>query len=170
MNHKPFRAVLVAAALAIGLVGCGHAGTAAEPTAGVSGESTAQSGPGVDVPKIWATNPLPDCPDVAADNNFPDPQPGVEIPTKETVAAALKDVQSPASEEWVHTELGWVTQNLLSVRSSILSTSVVEQASVGRTETRGFNRYMKHVIVELQAGHNIPDASLDPLYPEVCAA
>ena len=158
--------LLAVLALTAGIVGCGHATTVAEPSAAVV-SSTARTVPMVDVSAIWAESPLPNCPRWIHNNSADvDDIPGVDMPSHKSVAAALAGVKSPADETWVREELGWVTQHLIKVRKSIRDSS--DPAATGEDDSLGFDRYVKHVRAELEAGQNVPDATLDNAYPDGC--
>ncbi|BBZ83261.1 Uncharacterised protein [Mycobacteroides abscessus] len=158
---------LVALALTFGVgasgIGCSASGT---PTAPQSSTISTTAAPNlVDVAAVWQTEPLPDCPKPPIVFNGAVP-PGLSLPDKASVARELRGVKSPASEGWVRTKLGWVTQELASTRADIIS----DPSSAGApAESERFSQYVGHVKAELEAGHDIPDSELDGRFPEGCA-
>ncbi|BBY56159.1 hypothetical protein H7J07_06740 [Mycobacterium koreense] len=118
----------------------------------------------VDVAAVWGEHPLPPCDRVIVDNNLAAP-PGVEMPSFESVAHELAGVKSPASDEWVRTKLGWVTQWLIQVRTAI---STAADPLVGRASSHQFDKYINHTKQELENGHDIPDSAINARYPEGC--
>lgn len=156
---------LVALALTFGVgasgIGCSASGT---PTAPQSSTISTTAAPNlVDVAAVWQTEPLPDCPKPPIVFNGSVP-PGLSLPDKTSVARELQGVKSPASESWVRTKLGWVTQELASTRADIIS-----DPGVGAKEqSEMFVEWVTHVREELREGHDIP-SELDGAYPEECS-
>lgn len=118
----------------------------------------------VDVSAVWATEPLPDCPKPPIVFNGYAPQ-GIALPDKASVAKQLAGVRSPATETWVRTKLGWVTQALAITRADISDNPTATDAN--KAEGKGFERYVAHVKSELLDGHDITDP-VDGDYPEGC--
>ncbi|RIS81302.1 hypothetical protein D2E44_14685 [Mycobacteroides abscessus] len=116
----------------------------------------------VDVSAVWATHPMPDCPRVVKGNATSSP--GIVLPSDEAVAQQLAGVQSPASEGWVRTKLGWVTMWLAQTRAGIIASP---GPNVAATNKR-FGQYVERIRTELQAGKDIPDPDLDGRFPEGC--
>ncbi|MBV6362617.1 hypothetical protein HZD78_21975 [Mycobacteroides chelonae] len=155
----------LALALGVSVVGCSSHPTTPSASSGMgeSSSSTAQARPLVDVAAVWATHPMPDCPKPPIQRNGGAVPAGIELPTESTVSEILGDVKSPASEAWVRTKLGWVTQWLLKTRADI-----VTDPGVGAdAQSKMFSDYVSHVRDELQAGRNI-ERELDGSYPEEC--
>ncbi len=171
MNRKTIRAALAGLALAVGLTACGHAGTTvAEPgQVGVSATSqtTAEhTGPLVDVSSIWADNPLPNCPKLRHANPIAAP-PGLEVPDHQTVGEQIAGVKSPASEAWVRSKLSWLNVWL----DRTIADLVHHASDSGRGNAsvrKSFDRYTQHVRQELVEGRDIPDATLDNIFPQKC--
>ncbi|MBN7483191.1 hypothetical protein [Mycobacteroides abscessus] len=161
---RAMKLVGLALALSVGTVGCSSHPTT--PTVSSSaGESSvsASARQMVDVSQVWATHPLPDCPKPPIERNGGAVPAGIELPTESTVSEILGDVKSPASEAWVRTKLGWVTQWLLKTRADIIT-----DPGVGAdAQSKMFSDYVSHVRDELQAGRNI-ERELDGSYPEEC--
>ncbi|MBN7434249.1 hypothetical protein I3U64_17815 [Mycobacteroides abscessus subsp. abscessus] len=82
------------------------------------------------------------------------------------MAQQLAGVQSPASEVWVRTKLGWVTKWLAQTRADIIPDPSTPGA---RAEGKRFGQYVEHVRDELEAGHDISKPDLDGRFPEGCA-
>lgn len=156
-------AVLTIAA-SVGLVGCSS--HPAPSVSNVSGQasSSASAQPLVDVEKVWASHPLPDCPKPPLKRNDGQVPAGLELPTESTVSDILGDVKSPAPEAWVRAKLGWVTQELLATRADIVDADTPGDSSM----LNGFKQYVRHVRDELLAGQAI-SASIDKTYPEGCS-
>ncbi|SKU12397.1 MULTISPECIES: hypothetical protein [Mycobacteroides] len=142
-------------------IGCSGAST---PTAPLSSTiSTSAAHEMVDVSAVWQTEPLPDCPKPPIVFNGSVP-PGLSLPDKASVARQLAGVKSPASEEWVRTKLGWVTQELAATRADLIS-----DPGVGAKEqSEMFVEWVTHVREELRDGHDIA-SDLDGAFPEGCA-
>lgn len=142
-------------------IGCSGAST---PTAPLSSTiSTSAAHEMVDVEQVWQTEPLPACPKPLIVFNGSVP-PGLSLPDKASVARQLAGVKSPASEGWVRTKLGWVTQWLAKARADIIS----DPASAGSAaEKKTFDLYVKHVGDELREGQD-SSSPTDSIYPEGC--
>lgn len=153
----------IAASVSLGVVGCSTHPTSPSASSGTGKSSvSAEARNMVDVSAIWATHPMPPCPRVIVGNQTAPA--GLDLPSDETVAAQLRGVQSPATESWVRTKLGWVTQELAATRADIIS-----DPGVGAdAQAIQFGQYVSHVRAELQAGQDIPD-TIDKTYPEGCA-
>lgn len=151
-------------ALGVGLVGCSsHPTTPSGASGAGQASSSAQARPLVDVSAVWASHPLPDCPKPPIQRNGGAVPTGIELPTEKTVSDIIGDAKSPASEAWVRTKLGWVTQWLLKTRADIIT-----DPGVGAdAQSKMFSDYVSHVRDELQAGRNI-ERELDGSYPEEC--
>ncbi|MBN7524323.1 hypothetical protein I3U46_08390 [Mycobacteroides abscessus subsp. massiliense] len=164
-QSRPGTKVLVSLAIAlsvsIGVVGCVVHPTT--PTGSSTISTTAPSQPLVDVERVWQSEPLPDCPKPPVIFNGAVP-PGLSLPDKASVARQLAGVKSPASEGWVRTKLGWVTQWLAQTRAGIIDHP---DSPAVKANIAGFNSYVKHVGSELTAGHDIQD-SIYETYPEGC--
>ncbi|MDQ8118514.1 hypothetical protein [Mycobacteroides abscessus] len=164
-QYRPGTKVLVslfaASVVALGVVGCSPHPTT--PT-GAGETSTSAARNLVDVAAVWQTEPLPDCPKPPIVFNGSVP-PGLSLPDKASVARQLAGVKSPASEGWVRTKLGWLTQELASTRAGIIDTGGTDGA---RAQAKDFQLYVEHVRAELQAGKDIP-SDLDSTFPEGCA-
>ncbi|WP_157931798.1 hypothetical protein [Mycobacteroides abscessus] len=170
MNNTQSRpcAMKLAALVIATTVGTGTVGCSAHPTPSVSssaGEtsSSAAARTMVDVEAVWQTEPLPDCPKPPIVFNGDAPQ-GITLPDKASVAKELAGAKSPATETWVRTKLGWVTQNLAKTRADIIEANMPSDSSM----KDGFRDYVVHVRTELIAGKDIPD-DLDGIFPEGCA-
>lgn len=156
---------LTALVLALGVgasaIGCS---TPSTPTAPLSSTiSTSAAHVLVDVPAVWQSEPLPDCPKPPIVFNGSVPL-GLSLPDKASVARQLAGVKSPASEGWVRTKLGWVTQWLAKVRADIIS----DPGSAGSAaEKKTFDLYVKHVGDELREGQD-SSSPTDSIYPEGC--
>lgn len=160
------RLVVLALTFGVGAstIGCSQHSTITAASSTTSSPSTAVQ-PMVDVEKVWQSEPLPDCPKPPVVYNGDAPQ-GLSLPSKATVADQLRGAQSPASERWVRTKLGWVTSWLAQTRADIIS----DPSTLGaRAESKQFGQYVEHVRDELQAGHDIPKHDLDGRFPEGCA-
>ncbi|MDO3103014.1 hypothetical protein [Mycobacteroides abscessus] len=118
----------------------------------------------VDVEKVWASHPLPDCPKPPLKRNDGQVPAGLELPTESTVSDILGDVKSPGSESWVREKLSWVTQALLAVRADIVT---YNGTAGGDSQLQDFKNYVEHVKIELAQGQDI-DSPLDLTYPEAC--
>ncbi|SLD05585.1 Uncharacterised protein [Mycobacteroides abscessus subsp. abscessus] len=156
-------ALVLALGVGVSTIGCSASST---PTAPLSStiSTTASAHALVDVAAVWQTEPLPDCPKPLIVFNGAVP-PGLSLPDKASVARQLAGVKSPASEGWVRTKLGWVTQELASTRAGIIDTGGTDGA---RAQAKDFQLYVEHVRAELQAGKDIP-SDLDSTFPEGCA-
>ncbi|SIC79428.1 Uncharacterised protein [Mycobacteroides abscessus subsp. abscessus] len=153
-------ALVIASVVGLSVVGCSHPTT---PTGSSTISTTAPSRALVDVEKVWASHPMPDCPRVIIGNQ-PAPA-GLELPSDETVAVQLRGVKSAGTESWVRAKLGWVTKWLAKVRADIIDADTTGDSSM----TDGFSQYIQHIKSELAAGHDIPDSALDGDFPEGCA-
>ncbi|CPS15582.1 Uncharacterised protein [Mycobacteroides abscessus subsp. abscessus] len=144
-------------------IGCSGAST---PTAPLSStiSTTVQAHALVDVDKVWAEHPLPDCPKPPLKRNDGQVPAGLELPTESTVSDILGDVKSPGSEPWVRRKLSWVTQALLAVRADIIT---YNGTAGGDSQLQDFKNYVEHVKIELAQGQDI-DSPLDLTYPEAC--
>lgn len=155
--------LFVAVTVSIGVVGCSHPTTTSGSSGAGESSSSAEARALVDVEKVWATHPMPDCPKPPIERNGGVVPNGVELPTESTVSEILGDVKSPAPEAWVKMKLGWVTQWLLKTRADIIT-----DPGVGAdAQSKMFSDYVSHVRDELQAGRNI-ERELDGSYPEEC--
>lgn len=156
---------LTALVLALGVgasaIGCSIPST---PTAPLSStiSTTASAHALVDVAAVWQTEPLPDCPKPPIVFNGSVP-PGLSLPDKASVARQLAGVKSPASEGWVRTKLGWVTQWLSKTRADIAYVNAPGDNSTRDT----FGEYVKHIRDELREGRDTP-SDLDSRFPEGC--
>ncbi|AWG55008.1 hypothetical protein DDT53_12730 [Mycobacteroides abscessus] len=166
MQSRPGATKLVglALALSVGTVGCSSHPTPSGPISAGESSSSAQARPLVDVEAVWATHPLPDCPKPPIERNGGAVPAGIELPTESTVSEILGDVKSPASEAWVRTKLGWVTQWLLQTRAGIVATSGANSTVTNRR----FHQYIEHIRAEMEAGQDISDSALDGRFPEGC--
>lgn len=146
----------LAVATVVALAGCSTA-TSTNPVASTSTQAL------VDVAAVWASHPMPPCSRVVVGDETASP--GIVLPSDETVAQQLAGVQSPASESWVRTKLGWVSQALSITRADIIGN--VSGASANKAEIKGFERYVRHVRDELSVGRDISNP-VDGDYPEGC--
>lgn len=151
----------IAATVALGVVGCSaHPTTSGSSTSGEA-SSSAEARNLVDVSAVWATHPLPPCPDTLIGNAIAPA--GLTLPSDESVAKELVGVRSPASEQWVRDKLGWVTKHLAKTRADIIDANTPGDDSMLRT----FDSYVEHVRAELVAGRGSADPT-DDIYPEGC--
>ncbi|CPW82840.1 Uncharacterised protein [Mycobacteroides abscessus] len=151
--------LVIASVVVLGVVGCSSHPTT--PT-GSNTISTTENRPLVDVSAVWQTEPLPDCPTPPIVFNGSVP-PGLSLPDKSSVARELQGVKSPASEGWVRTKLGWVTQWLSKTRADIAYVNAPGDNSTRDT----FGEYVKHIRDELREGRDTP-SDLDSRFPEGC--
>ncbi|ORV76580.1 Uncharacterised protein [Mycobacteroides abscessus subsp. abscessus] len=157
--------VTLVVAASVGLVGCSvHPTTPSGSSSAGQTSSSVSARALVDVSAVWATEPLPDCPKLPIVFNGDAPQ-GITLPDKASVAKQLAGVRSPATETWVRTKLGWVTQALAITRADISDHPTASDANMA--EGKGFERYVAHVKSELLDGHDIADP-VDGDYPEGC--
>lgn len=166
IQSRPRAMKLVGLALALGVsvVGCSHPTTPSGASGTGETSSSTATQPLVDVEAVWATEPLPDCPKPPIVFNGDAPK-GIALPDKASVAKQLAGVRSPATETWVRTKLGWVTQALAITRADISDNPTATDAN--KAEGKGFERYVAHVKSELLDGHDITDP-VDGDYPEGC--
>lgn len=159
--------LVTAGTLVGGIVGCGGGQTHEVVVKGTSGVGVTSPsvpvGQGVDVEKVWATHPLPDCPEPPIIGNVTAP-PGVTMPSEESVDTTFRGVRSPTSESWVRTKLGWVDMWLIDTRAGIADKGDPETS---KELTAHFSKYVNHVKDELVAGHDI-NAPIDSSFPEGC--
>ncbi|MBN7314989.1 hypothetical protein [Mycobacteroides abscessus] len=160
---KCFVSLVVALGVGLGVVGCSTHPTTLTGSSGAGTISTTAARALVDVEQVWQTEPLPACPKPLIVFNGSVP-PGLSLPDKASVARQLAGVKSPASEGWVRTKLGWVTQWLAKARADIIS----DPASAGSAaEKKTFDLYVKHVGDELREGQD-SSSPTDSIYPEGC--
>ena len=159
-------ALAIASFVNLGVVGCGSEHPTPSASSSSAGEATSSASARslVDVAAVWESEPLPDCPKPPIIYNGAVPS-GLELPDKASVAKQLAGVRSPATEAWVRTKLGWVTQALAITRADISDNPTASDAN--RAESKGFERYVAHVKSELVDGHDITDP-VDGDYPEGC--
>lgn len=159
-----FASLVAATTVTLGVVGCSTHPTTPTGSSTAADTSTPASAQSlVDVEAVWQSEPLPNCPKPPTIFNGAVP-PGLSLPDKASVARQLAGVKSPASEGWVRTKLGWVTQELASTRADIIS-----DPGVGAKEqSEMFVEWVTHVREELREGHDIP-SELDGAYPEECS-
>lgn len=152
----------IAASVSLGLVGCSTHPTTPSVSSGTDKSSvSAEAQPLVDVSAIWASHPLPPCPDMLIGNQSAPA--GLMLPSDESVAKELAGARSPASESWVRERLGWVNQHLAKTRADIIDANTPGDDSMLRT----FDSYVEHVRAELVAGRGSADPT-DDIYPEGC--
>ncbi len=166
-QSRPGTTILVSlfVAASVGLVGCSaHSITPSGSSTAGETSSSAQARPLVDVSAVWASHPLPDCPKPPIQRNGGAVPTGIELPTEKTVSDIIGDAKSPASEAWVRTKLGWVTQWLLQTRAGIVATSGANSTVTNRR----FHQYIEHIRAEMEAGQDISDSALDGRFPEGC--
>lgn len=163
IQSRPGATVLAALAIAtsVGVVGCSHPTTSGSSSAGEPSIS-AQARPLVDVEKVWAAHPMPNCPDTLIGNESAPA--GLTLPSDESVAKELAGVRSPASEGWVRTKLGWVTKALGETRAGIIASAGTAGA---RAQGNDFELYVSHVRDELQLGRDTA-SDLDSTFIERC--
>ncbi len=150
-------------ATTVGTVGCSShlttpsgASSVGEPSSSASAQTI------VDVSRVWATHPLPPCPDVLIGNATAPA--GVTLPSDESVAKELAGVRSPASEGWVKMKLGWVTKALGETRAGIIASA---GTAASRAQGNDFELYVSHVRDELQLGRDTA-SDLDSTFIERC--
>lgn len=153
--------VSLAIAASVGLVGCSSHPTTTSGSSVGETSSSAQAQSLVDVSAIWASHPLPPCPDMLVGNQSAPA--GLMLPSDESVAKELAGVRSPASESWVRERLGWVNQHLAKTRADIIDANTLGDDSMLRT----FDSYVEHVRAELVSGRGSADPT-DDIYPEGC--
>lgn len=164
IQSRPGTTVLVGLAIAasVGVVGCSNHPTTPSGSSAAGETSSSVSARGlVDVAAVWASHPMPPCPDTLIGNATAPA--GVTLPSDESVAKELAGVRSPASESWVRERLGWVNQHLAKTRADIIDANTPGDDSMLRT----FDSYVEHVRAELVAGRGIADPT-DDIYPEGC--
>lgn len=153
----------IAATVGLSVVGCSSTQPTPSRSSGTTETSiSAQARPLVDVEKVWATKPLPPCDDyLGSDLTVP---PGLSVPDHDGVARSLAGVQSPGSETWVRTKLGWLDMWLAQTRAGIIDHP---DSPAVKSKVETFDDYVEHVRSELGAGKNIP-SDLDSIFPEAC--
>ncbi|SIG37450.1 Uncharacterised protein [Mycobacteroides abscessus subsp. abscessus] len=159
---KVLVALSIASVVSLGAVGCSERPTTSASSSAGEASSSVSAQSLVDVEKVWATHPMPPCPDVLIGNRVAPS--GLSLPDDTSVAHELEGVRSPGSSVWVTRKLGWVTKALAETRAGIIDAN----APGDDTELRGFQRYVAHVKTELQAGRDIMDSDADGDYPEGC--
>lgn len=163
-QSRPGATVLVSLviALGVGVVGCSHPPTPSVSSTSGQASSSAEARNLVDVSAVWATEPLPDCPKPPIIFNGDAPQ-GITLPDKASVAKQLAGVRSPATETWVRTKLGWVTQWLAQTRGGIIA----DPGAGAKEQANMFTEWVTHVREELQEGRDTA-SDLDGAFPEGC--
>lgn len=159
------RLVVLALTVGVGASTIGCSQHSITPTASTVLSPSTAAQPMVDVEKVWQSEPLPDCPKPPVTYNGDAPQ-GLSLPSKATVADQLRGAQSPASERWVRTKLGWITQWLAQTRAGIIDHP---DSPGSKLKPQRFSEYVAHVRAELEGGHDISDAELDGRFPEGCS-
>lgn len=153
----------LAAVVASAVVGCGgHDSTPSGSSGAGVVSSSAEARALVDVSAVWATEPLPDCPKPPVVYNGDVPA-GITLPDKASVAKQLSGVRSPATEAWVRTKLGWVTQWLAQTRGGIMA----DPGAGAKEQANMFTEWVTHVREELQEGRDTA-SDLDGAFPEGC--
>lgn len=153
-------ALSVTVGVGASIIGCSGAST---PTAPLSSTvSTSAAGNLVDVSAVWATHPMPPCPDTLIGNESAPV--GLTLPSDASVAKELAGVRSPAGEGWVRTKLGWVAKALAETRAGIIANAGTAGA---RAQGNDFELYVSHVRDELQLGRDTA-SDLDSTFIERC--
>ncbi|WP_236746220.1 hypothetical protein [Mycobacteroides abscessus] len=164
-QSQPGATVLIGLALALGVsvVGCSaHPTTPSGSSATGEPSNSVSAQVLVDVSAVWASHPLPPCPDTLIGNAIAPA--GLTLPSDESVAKELVGVRSPASEGWVRTKLGWVTKALGETRAGIIASAGTAGA---RAQGNDFELYVSHVRDELQLGRDTA-SDLDSTFIERC--
>lgn len=152
----------LAIATSVSVVGCSAHPTPSGPSGAGVVSSSAEARALVDVSAVWATEPLPDCPKPPVVYNGDVPA-GITLPDKASVAKQLSGVRSPATEAWVRTKLGWVTQWLAQTRGGIMA----DPGAGAKEQANMFTEWVTHVREELQEGRDTA-SDLDGAFPEGC--